>query len=427
VELHLSVGVELRRREIYKHVGIKDLVMELNLQFGYGMMDHCRTLLTQWGGGTAILSPRDLNDDQLHRLAHQINEITNARVLLDPQFYLPNADHERLRSHRYWPHDYQTGTFWGGGGIQQLVANVAQLNAELQSDQMLLPGMLAHAIDETWLATQSEAINAAQQLNTTQFLIATVALSGDALRNPDQVAELIEASEDWDIDGVYLVCEHPSAGYFVEEPLWLAHVMDIIAAFRLRGKSVILGYSNQQLLIAACAKVDAISSGTWMNVRAFPQAKFRTSYEEEIRQRAIWYYCPHAMSEFKIPFLDVAYSQRMLEVLRPRMESSDASAALLFSGVLPSSIGFTEQASFRHYLSCLRAQVSRCSGASFDETVEIHERLLDEAADTLARLRRAGVLGQVRDFGQIVDVNRAALELFRSTRGPMMRRRWDAI
>ena len=32
--------------------------MELFLQFGYGMMEHCRVLLSAWGGGTTILSPQ---------------------------------------------------------------------------------------------------------------------------------------------------------------------------------------------------------------------------------------------------------------------------------------------------------------------------------------------------------------------------------
>ncbi len=75
--------------------------MELGLQFGYGMMDHCRSLIAAWGGGTAVLSPRDLNGDQLRRLAVSLKALPNARVLVDPQVYLPHSDHERLCSHDY--------------------------------------------------------------------------------------------------------------------------------------------------------------------------------------------------------------------------------------------------------------------------------------------------------------------------------------
>ena len=62
-------------------------LMELHLQFGWGMMEHCRHLLTHWGGGTAILSPRDLSPTQLSRLAVDLQRIPNVSTLIDPQFY----------------------------------------------------------------------------------------------------------------------------------------------------------------------------------------------------------------------------------------------------------------------------------------------------------------------------------------------------
>ena len=43
--------------------------MDLHLQFGYGMMDHCRHLVKSWSGGTVILSPRDLERKQLVKLS----------------------------------------------------------------------------------------------------------------------------------------------------------------------------------------------------------------------------------------------------------------------------------------------------------------------------------------------------------------------
>ncbi len=69
------------------------------------------------------------------------------------------------------------------------------------------------------------------------------------------------------------------------------------------------------MLIASVAKVDAIASGTWMNLRSFPPAKFRASYDDEIKQRAIWYYCPQALSEYKLFYLDIAKKLGKLTLL----------------------------------------------------------------------------------------------------------------
>ena len=42
-----------------------------------------------------------------------------------------------------------------------------------------------------------------------------------------------------------------------------------------------------------------------MNVRSFSRDRFLRPDENEIRQRATWYYCPQALSEYKLPFLDL--------------------------------------------------------------------------------------------------------------------------
>lgn len=399
--------------------------MELYLQYGYGMMEHSRALVAEWGGGTVILSPRDLADEQLRRLAREIVSAPGGAVLIDPQFYLPHADHGRLVSHAYWPADYDTSAFWQGAPLATLLDSLQELNDASSSSAMILPGMLASAVDSDWLTAQKLVAEEAASRALSRPFYATVALSADALRDPAQVGTLIEESAKWPVKGYYVVAEHPKGAYLSDDPNWLANVIDVAAAFRMRSVPVILGYCNHQLLIAACAKASAIASGTWMNVRSFPPDKFRTDYEEEVRQRATWYYCPHALSEFKIPFLDIAHRRGIL----PQLQSTDAGshAAPLFSAPLPSSAAFGEREAFRHYLGCLRVQALDATRATFDETVSAHEALLNEADKFNKVFAAAGVRGQLRDFGEIADVNRAALGLFTATRGLTLRRAWSTL
>jgi len=162
-----------------------------------------------------------------------------------------------------------------------------------------------------------------------------------------------------------------------------------------------------------------------MNVRSFPPDKFRSSYEDEIRQRATWYYCPQALSEYKIPFLDVAQRQKVLERMAPPLELDGGYGRHLFEGPQPTTVGFTEQLAFRHYLHALHGQVQTVDRETYDEARLTQEALLDEADDLLRTLTSAGVRGQQRDFGDSVDVNRASIALLDSIRGPILRRRWN--
>lgn len=401
--------------------------MELYLQFGYGMMEHCRALIGRWGGGTVILSPRDLDADQLSRMATAIGALPSGSVLLDPQFYLPHADHERLCGHNYWPEDYETGTFWQGAALKKLVKDLSELNAALGCRNFVLPGLLAPAIDDDWLETQRLIIEEAVGLGGPLPLTATLALSADALRDAVQLGALLDQSAGWPVAGYYLVCEHANGEYLVGDPNWLANVLDLAAGLRLQQRTVILGYCNHQMLAGAAAGVNAIAAGTWMNVRSFPPEKFNAAYEEEIKQRATWYYCPQALSEYKIPFLDIAQRFGVLEQMAPGPELDGEFAANLFGGAQPSSVGFSEQAAFRHYLTCLRGQVAGATRGSFAESIAAHEELLTRAEALLATLAAARVTGQLRDFRDIVDVNRAALGVLERIRGAMLRRKWSML
>lgn len=164
-----------------------------------------------------------------------------------------------------------------------------------------------------------------------------------------------------------------------------------------------------------------------MNVRSFPPDKFRSSYDEEIRQRATWYYCPQALSEYKIPFLDVAQRQKLLDRMAPPPELDGGYARHLFEGPQPTTVGFSEQLAFRHYLHALRGQVQELEHSSYDEACTAQDSLLGGVEDLLGTLASAGVRGQQRDFADCVDVNRAALALVDSMRGPILRRRWSAL
>jgi hypothetical protein len=401
--------------------------MELYLQFGYGMMEHCRHLIQEWNGGTAILSPRDLNGSQLIRLATSIHALHHGKVLIDPQFYLPHAEHERLCQHDYWPSDYSTNAFWQGPSLTELLTKLQQLNLQVGSEAFILPGLLASEVNADWFETQRAILAEAQAVNSSMPLYLTIALSADATRDNNQVVLLLEESAKWAPSGYYLVFEHPNGDYLSEDSNWLANVLDITAGLRLSGAKVIVGYCNHQMLLLGCAKPNAICSGTWMNVRSFPPDKFRTSYDDEIKQRATWYYCPQALSEYKIPTLDLAHRQGILDQLCPVGSLNNTYVEILFSGPQPSSLGFTEQAAFRHFLHCIRLQSGIAEGPTFDETVSAQNAILNEAENLLKSFARAGILGQQRDFRNIIDVNRGALAAFMSTRGPVMRRRWKSL
>lgn len=401
--------------------------MDLFLQFGHGMMEHCRHLIRSWEGGTVILSPRDLKREQLLKLAEEIRALPGGRVLLDPQFYVPRSDHHRLTAHDYWPDSYQTKSFFGGPGMQKMLTEVLELNRELGCEVFVLPGLMATAIDDDWLATIRATAEHAAAAKAGIPLHATVALSSDSVRDTAGIQEILAEFETLEVDGAYLLFEHPNGEYIVEDPVWLANALELAAGLRLMRKTVVVGYANHQLLCLGAASIDAIASGTWMNVRAFSPDRFLAADDDEIKRKAVWYYAPSSLSEYKTAFLNMAQQRGVLAAMAPPAEYKSSYADLLFSGVQPTSVPFGEPEAFRHYLQCMLHQAQGIRKATFDATMANLRQMLDSAEQQSRALTSSGVLSQLRGFGDAFDTVRSALVSLESTRGPLLRRAWATL
>jgi hypothetical protein len=398
--------------------------VQLYLQFGHGMMDHALKLLTEWGGGGAILSPRDLDDGQLRTIGPKITKL-NAEVLLDPQCFLRDADHYRLTQHQYWTNykSYSTADLASGTGARALLGVLASLNDDIGAGRFILPGLLADPVTEEWFAFHEQMVTEGVALRGGERTLATVALSEAVVRNEDQIEAVVDRVAKWPCAGVYLICETPGS-YLVDDPVWLANVLILASGLRLAGRDVLVGYCHHQMLALAAAKVDAIASGTWLNVRAFPPEKFYTRDEDEQSRRTTWYYCPQALSEYKLPFLDIAQRNSVLDEMQADPALGSAYADPLFHGPAPSTIKWGEQNAFRHYLTCLRSQCLGATCSTYNETLALHQAQLGASEALLKRLKKAGVSGQDRDFTDYVAVNRGALITFDRARGARLRRQW---
>ena len=118
--------------------------MKLYLQFGHGMIAHCDELL---GGDIAegvVLSPRDLTLKQLMEVAGNTNNADKA-VLFDPQCYIRDAGHARLTEHAYWKSFKKTGTnnILTPNGAAQIVGPLYAYNLALETEEVMLPGLMA--------------------------------------------------------------------------------------------------------------------------------------------------------------------------------------------------------------------------------------------------------------------------------------------
>lgn len=398
--------------------------MNLYLQFGYGMMSLSKELIGKWGGGTVILSPRDLTYEQMGRFSKELRAV-NGRVVIDPQFYMPHANHERLTSHSFWPNDYQTLLF-NKSEVSRMLLNLKDnYNDKFDTSFFILPSSYSSAIDEDWYVYNHLIIDAANSINIEQDKYLTISLSHEVICSELQIHSLIEYLETLDVDGCYIVPEPPTNNYLVDNPNWLLNLLDLCAGIKLQNKKVVVGYANHQMLCLALSKVDAIASGTWLNVRSFNTSKFNEAVEDVISQRSTWYYCPQALTEYQIAFLDIAYKLGKLVQLQTNISFDSPYSDILFSGAQPSTVNFNETKAFKQYLQCLKVQVDLSTKSTYLDTKESLKIQLETANMLLQDFNRSGIRGRGRDFSKVLDINLSAIDAFNQLRGMIMNYSWN--
>lgn len=394
--------------------------MKLYLQFGHGMMGLCRELLLKMPDSAVILSPRDLDEKQIKKLGNEIVNI-GGTTLLDPQLYAPRCDHQKLTSHTYWPADYSTASM----DYNITLSELKELNEKAQTDAFILPGLYCERVTDIWLNIHDDIISAAGKYSKKK--IGTLCLSSETIRFQDQLDRILLKTENWNVDGYYIIADHPDGEYLVDDPIWLSNLLSFCAGLKLQKKKVILGYSNHQMLSCAVAGIDALASGTWMNVRSFTLDKFFTPDPDDIKRKRTWYYCPQALTEVKPEFLDVAFQRSILKSLAPLPEYNSQYANVLFSGAIPTTTAYNEPASFKHYLSCLYSQCEMASKKSFNETIDFQRESLQNAEKLIYFMHKHGVRGQKRDFEEYIDVNLSAIDTFEADKGFLLKRMWNHL
>lgn len=393
--------------------------MDLYLQLGYGMMGYCKELITKWGEGTVILSPRDLTETQTKKFSNELIKL-NGKTLFDPQYYNPRAEHYKLIKWSHWPDDFDTSLFSDNVFLESRYKEIKSINDYCHTSAYIIPSRICEEPDKIWQIEQKISIEKAIRIFNDKEKYLTLALSFDVLINEKSIEKIVDISSNWDIDGYYVV---PGGDYLEENSYWLMNLAQLVAGLKLQNKKVIVGYSSHQMLSLACANVDAIASGTFLNIRSFSSGKFDNPDADAVSRRSIWYYCPQTLSEYGKRALDRAYDYNMLDNLKP-FGKTNKYVEILFSGAKPSTVQFGDSLAFGHYLYSLKKQCLLAKKDTFDKTIDYHQKLSDNASNLIRKLEKDGVRDTKRSFSNIVGVYQDTLFKLRKERGALLKRKW---
>ncbi|WP_019554793.1 hypothetical protein [Propionispira raffinosivorans] len=403
--------------------------MELYIQMGHGTQQLSIDLIKKFSGGSIILSPMNIKPGKIETFAKSAKNF-NGKIVIDPQLYYPRKHQKNLQLYDYWPNE--NITYMQNGNYDTVIEKLHVLNEMASTDFFILPTEIINKFDARWNTIQNKIIDFGRKYGNKK-IYHTLALGSNILNDESAVESIIQCVEKWDVEGVYIVCEHPpmtnkntKSEYLVENPNWVANLMNLVAGIKLSNKKVIVGYANHQLLCLSLAKCDAIASGSFLNLRWFQSKHFETLISGG-GQRSLWYYAPQVLSEYKVIFLDIAKRLNVLELLKPSEKMMNEYCQVLFNGNIPSVTNYKESDSHRHYLYCLKKQCDGLTCDSYNNTKAVYLNLINTAEQIQDGLHANEITGQNRDFADFSTVNRAAIAVFEQAYGNSMRMEWDNL
>jgi hypothetical protein len=393
---------------------------------GWGMHTLAHSLLTEWQGGTAILSPRDMNQSQLVNCAKKLRSISGSAILLDPQLYDQGADHHRLTSHDYWPNNASTMELSASGDSKALIDRLHELNHNLGCRELILPANLVKKPTEAWARRVIALVDVASRIRKRPAIRLSLPLSYKLLENAESTRALAEKLEtickEAPVRRAYLVPEHPPGDYFCISTDWIGGVLDTIGTLKQLDVDCIVGYSNQQMLICGIAGASGIAVGNWNNVRRFDLGKFSDQPKRD-RRSTEWLYLDKALSEIKASEVVRANQRGNISIISQNITWPNAEIErLLKTGDTDTYL--KRPTAFSHYLRSIRMQAASLDDSSYIAAKRSVQELLRSAGDGLGLIKGAGIDPESRDFSLCLGHLSAAITAFDTSRGPTFKMIW---
>lgn len=385
--------------------------MELYLQQGSQMQGLGRSISQMHPGSKIILSPKDFQSEtKLIDYAKSINGI-GGKVLLDPQLYLQSLGKEAAKT--------PVTDYWGStNDLKGLVSKVVYLNQKIGSESVILPSPFIKEVNAKILDTLRIIVDAAQGAQNIRFL--TICLSSEFFRSQTQYNRLCKFLENIDAPGIYLLPERSDGDYLTDDPVWLHRLLEFCADLKMSGKMILVGYASHQLLPLASVAVDAMATGKNRSTRIFWMDSFRKKEEGDLgfAHPKPSYYCPNALTEFSLKYLDLASKGDVLELMKPQGFLVSPAVERLLSSKSPLSCQYTLQDGYLNYYNLLAQQCKMASkGDSFKTRIEWQNTLINSTDELLTILHKNQVRGLLKDFAKFVGVARSALQALEETRG----------
>lgn len=261
--------------------------MKLFHQTGHNYTWNIQSFEEDHVGTGLIYSPLNIEYPKLQSL----DPLLRSTSIFDPQLFQPSTGHKGLVTYKYFPTSILDP--FSSSDYSNIKDEIAKRHidmlTELSFPCVIIPNKYIEIestdyfdqVYDYFIKPHCDQISSGIKLEKylTIFVNKTKLIDDEAR---DSMLDWLTGLSE--IDGIYLIFDLKRTTKQIKEPDVLAEALFFINILKISGKKVIIGYSNSEGIMFSIANPDAITCGSYENLRNFSMTVKRFSSEEKKQQ-----------------------------------------------------------------------------------------------------------------------------------------------
>lgn len=238
-------------------------------------------------GNGFILAPSYMDKNEVENLPEAIKRIS----IFDPQFFSPNVQKRKLATYEFFPdivaNGFQTSEYSDGYSLE-CAERCLRFQIENQFTNLIIPtryisGMPSNFISQQQQLFVSPFLDAIRRLGKDRPLLLQLVINDGMVKDAEFSANILN----WvtglpEIDGVYLIADINPRRKQIIDIDFLYSYLCFIQALALNDLYILLGYQNTESVILSLASPNAITVGSYENLRMFNIRNFEENDKRNI-------------------------------------------------------------------------------------------------------------------------------------------------
>lgn len=352
--------------------------MNIYHQCGHNTVWNKNSFIDKHAGAGLIFSPVHEGIDRLRGFPSEVR----SHSFLDPQFYLPNSQKQKLNTYPFFPEVLSGGFSTQDFGLRALEAARLCIDFQIEQDydRIVIPTRYFDQMVSDYCPRQDAYsvvpfLTILRERNLNKPVYLTVAITSHMVADTSFRDQILNWTTSYpEIDGVYLIIAHDRSTKQISDHSVLFNNLEFITLLRNAGLEILVGYCNTESLLYSLAGDIDVTFGAYENTRMFSLDKFIES-DTETRGPRARIYLPGLLNWVQLEQARDIREDASATWSAVHVPTSESERAL--DSQVPWS--FTKPELYAHHFEVMSDQVAQLSGLSRLERFETLRQNLLEA------------------------------------------------